>query len=151
MMSSISDILALARTRAEQQGVNYSGDVTPLEAATLLQDAPGTVLVDVRTRAEWDWVGRVPNAIEIEWVEYPEMTRNTQFMDTLLKQVPREAQILFLCRSGVRSRGAASAAIDAGYSAAFNILEGFEGDKDTQNHRGYVGGWRFHGLPWYQG
>lgn len=150
-MSSISDILALARTRAEQQGVNYSGDVTPLEAHTLLQEAPGTVLVDVRTRAEWDWVGRVPNAIEIEWVEYPEMTRNTHFLTTLLKQVPREAQILFLCRSGVRSRGAASVAIEAGYTAAYNILEGFEGDKDAQNHRGQIGGWRFHGLPWYQG
>ena len=150
-MSRISDILTLARTRAEQQGFNYSGDVTPLEAYTLLQEAPGTVLVDVRTRAEWDWVGRVPGAIEIDWVQYPDMSRNQQFMAELERQVAKDATILFLCRSGVRSRSAASAASDAGFTATFNILEGFEGDKDAQNHRGTCGGWRFHGLPWYQG
>ena len=150
-MSRISDILTLARTRAEQQGFNYSGDVTPLEAYTLLQEAPGTVLVDVRTRAEWDWVGRVPQAVEIDWVEYPDMTRNANFITELRRQVDAEATILFLCRSGVRSRSAASAALEVGFTAAYNILEGFEGDKDAYNHRGKIGGWRFHGLPWYQG
>ena len=150
-MSRISDILTLARTRAEQQGFNYSGDVTPQEALILLQEAPGTVIVDVRTRAEWDWVGRVPGAIEIDWVQYPEMSRNQQFISELQRQVPRDATILFLCRSGVRSRSAATAALDAGFTAAYNILEGFEGDKDANNHRGNLGGWRFHGLPWYQG
>lgn len=150
-MSSINEILNRARERAEQQGFNFSGEVTPTEAFELLQQAPGVVIVDVRTRAEWDWVGRVPGAIEIEWVEYPEMTRNNQFVAELRAQVKPDATILFLCRSGVRSRGAASAAIEAGYTAAYNILEGFEGDKDAQNHRGHLGGWRFHGLPWYQG
>jgi len=150
-MSRISDILTLARTRAEQQGFNYSGDVTPLEAYTLLQEAPGTVLVDVRTRAERDWVGRVPHAVEIDWVEYPDMTRNANFITELRRQVDAEATILFLCRSGVRSRSAASAALEAGFTAAYNILEGFEGDKDAFKHRGKRGGWRFHGLPWYQG
>ncbi len=150
-MSRINDILTKARQRAEQQGFNYSGDVTPQEALTLLQEAPGTVLVDVRTRAEWDWVGRVPGAIEIDWVQYPEMSRNPQFVSELQRQVARDATILFLCRSGVRSRSAATAALDAGFTAAYNILEGFEGDKDANNHRGNLGGWRFHGLPWYQG
>lgn len=150
-MSSVKDILDRARERAEQQGFNFSGEVTPGEAYELLQHAPNTVIVDVRTRAEWDWVGRVPGAIEIEWVEYPEMTRNLDFLASLQQQVSREAHVLFLCRSGVRSRGAASAAIEAGFAGAYNILEGFEGDKDAQNHRGNLGGWRFHGLPWYQG
>ena len=151
IMSSISDILNRARERAEKQGFNFSGEVTPTEAFQLLQEAPGAVIVDVRTRAEWDWVGRVPGAVEIEWVEYPEMTRNTHFIAALRQQVNPEALLLFLCRSGVRSRGAASAAIEAGYTAAYNILEGFEGDKDAGNHRGNLGGWRFNGLPWYQG
>ncbi len=150
-MSSISDILNRARERAEQQGFNFSGEVTPAEAYELLQHSPGAVIVDVRTQAEWDWVGRVPGAIEIDWVQYPEMTRNPNFMSELTRRVDRNALVLFLCRSGVRSRSAASAAIDAGFSAAYNILEGFEGDKDAQNHRGNLGGWRFHGLPWYQG
>ena len=105
----------------------------------------------MRTHAEGDWVRRVPGAIEIDWVQYPEMTRNPNFMSELTRRVDRNALVLFLCRSGVRSRSAASAAIDAGFSAAYNILEGFEGDKDAQNHRGNLGGWRFHGLPWYQG
>jgi rhodanese-related sulfurtransferase len=150
-MSSVNEILNRARDRAEQQGFNFSGEVTPTEAFTLLQNVPGTVIVDVRTRAEWDWVGRVPGAIEIEWVEYPEMSRNADFVAQLRAQVKPESTILFLCRSGVRSRGAASLAIEAGYTGAYNILEGFEGDKDAQNHRGTLGGWRFHGLPWYQG
>lgn len=150
-MSNINEILNRARQRAELQGFNYSGEVTPTEAFELLQHAPNAVIVDVRTRAEWDWVGRVPGAIEIEWVEYPDMTRNSGFVAALCAQVKPDALVLFLCRSGVRSRGAASAAIEAGYTAAFNILEGFEGDKDAQNHRGNLGGWRFNGLPWYQG
>lgn len=148
---STQDILHRARERAEQQGFNFTGEVTPNEAFELLQSLPNAVIVDVRTRAEWDWVGRVPGAIEIEWVEYPEMTRNANFVAALRAQVQLDAPILFLCRSGVRSKGAASAAIEAGYSSAYNILEGFEGDKDAQNHRGNLGGWRFHGLPWYQG
>ena len=148
---SISEILNRARERAERQGFNFSGEVTPTEAFQLLQEAPGAVIVDVRTRAEWDWVGRVPGAVEIEWVEYPDMSRNANFLTALRKQVDPDALILFLCRSGVRSRSAASAAIEAGYTAAYNILEGFEGDKDALNHRGQLGGWRFHGLPWYQG
>lgn len=150
-MSSTRDILNRARERAEQQGFNFSGEVTPPEAFELLQHEPKAVIVDVRTRAEWDWVGRVPGAIEIDWVQYPDMSRNLNFITELVRQVDRDALILFLCRSGVRSRSAASAAMDAGFTAAFNILEGFEGDKDAQNHRGTLGGWRFHGLPWYQG
>ena len=150
-MSSLSNILNRARERATQQGFNFSGEVTPTEAFQLLQEAQGAVIVDVRTRAERDWVGRVPGAIEIDWVEYPEMTRNPNFITEMRRQVDPDALVLFLCRSGVRSRGAASAAIEAGYTAAYNILEGFEGDKNAQNHRGCLGGWRFHGLPWYQG
>lgn len=150
-MSNVNDILSRARERAQSAGFNFTGEVTPQEAFQLLQEAPGAVIVDVRTRAEWDWVGRVPGAIEIDWVQYPDMNRNLHFISELIRQVDRNALVLFLCRSGVRSRAAASAAIEAGFTSTFNILEGFEGDKDAQNHRGNLGGWRYHNLPWYQG
>ncbi len=150
-MGQLSELLALARQRAETQGHPYSGDVTPAEAYALLQHAPGAKLVDVRTRAEWDWVGRVPGAIEIEWNQYPGSVRNPNFLAELKRQVDPECLVLFLCRSGVRSVGAASTAAEAGFTNACNILEGFEGDKDAHGHRGNIGGWRKAGLPWIQG
>ena len=150
-MGKLSDILAIARQRSQSMDHPYQGDVTPQEASDLLQLAPGAKLVDVRTRAEWDWVGRVPGAIEIEWNQYPGGTRNPNFLAELKRQVDPESLVLFLCRSGVRSIGAASMASEAGFNACYNILEGFEGDKDAEGHRGNIGGWRKAGLPWIQG
>ena len=150
-MGKLTELLNNARARARELGLPYAGALTPKEAHEVWNLAPGAKLVDVRTRAEWDWVGRVPHAVEIDWVEYPDMTRNANFITELRRQVDAEATILILCRSGVRSRSAASAALEVGFTAAYNILEGFEGDKDAYNHRGKLGGWRFHGLPWYQG
>ena len=151
IMGKLSDILTLARQRGLAQDRSYQGDVTPREAHDLLNLAPGAKLVDVRTRAEWDWVGRVPGAVEIEWNQYPGGTRNPHFLAELKRQVDSESLVLFLCRSGVRSVGAATMAAEAGYSACYNILEGFEGDKDANGHRGNIGGWRKTGLPWIQG
>lgn len=150
-MGKLSAILDLARQRGLATDRPYAGDVTPQEAHDLLRLAPGARLVDVRTRAEWDWVGRVPGAVEIEWNQYPGGVRNPNFLAELQRQVDREALVLFLCRSGVRSVAAAAAASEAGYSACYNILEGFEGDKDAHGHRNTVGGWRQAGLPWIQG
>ena len=150
-MGTITEILRLAQARAEKLGRPYQGELLPQEAWLLWQQAPGARLVDVRTRAEWDWVGRVPDAVEIEWNQYPGGTRNPYFVAELTRQVDREALVMFLCRSGVRSIGAASAAIEAGYTNCYNILEGFEGDKDAHGRRGHIGGWRKAGLPWYQG
>jgi len=150
-MGKLTDILSLARARAEALERPYQGELLPQEAQALLQLAPGAKLVDVRTRAEWDWVGRVPGAIEIEWNQYPGGLRNPNFVAELTRQVDPEALIMFLCRSGVRSIGAASAATEAGYGNCYNILEGFEGDKDANGHRGNIGGWRKSGLPWIQG
>lgn len=150
-MGNLTDILNLARSRAEALERPYQGELLPQEAYKLLQLAPGAKLVDVRTRAEWDWVGRVPGAIEIEWNQYPGGVRNPNFIAEIKRQVDPEALVLFLCRSGVRSIGAATAATEAGYANCYNILEGFEGDKDANGHRGNIGGWRKHGLPWIQG
>ncbi|MCL2523239.1 MAG: rhodanese-like domain-containing protein [Betaproteobacteria bacterium] len=150
-MGKLSQLLTLAQTRARAQECPYQGELLPREAWELLQLAPGAKLVDVRTRAEWDWVGRVPEAVEIEWIHYPGNGRNPHFIAELRRQVNPEALVLFLCRSGGRSALAATAAAEAGYGGCYNILEGFEGDKDANGQRNAIGGWRHAGLPWYQG
>jgi len=132
-------------------GLPYSGALLPAEAWQVWQSAPGAKLVDVRTRAERDWVGRVPGATEIELLTYPGSRPNPQFVAELEQQVDREALTMFLCRSGGRSHNAAMLAMQAGYTECYNVLEGFEGDRDAAGHRGTVGGWRVAGLPWVQG
>ncbi|WP_418647404.1 rhodanese-like domain-containing protein [Thauera butanivorans] len=150
-MGTLSDLLALARQRAADLELPYQGALTPAEAWQVLQLAPGARLVDVRTRAELDWVGRVPGAVEIEWLSWPGMQRNANFVNQLKHQVDAEALVMFLCRSGGRSDDAARVAVEAGYSNCYNVLEGFEGDKDANGQRNRVGGWRHAGLPWRQG
>ena len=145
------DILARAKQRAISMKLPYAGALLPAEAYALKQAVPGAKLVDVRTRAEWDYVGRVPDSVLVEWNTYPAGQKNPQFLDQLHSQVEKtDAPVMFLCRSGARSHSAAAAATGAGYPNSFNILEGFEGDKDAQGHRNSVGGWRVAGLPWVQ-
>lgn len=149
-MATPDEILAAARKRARDNGLPYEGALLPAEAAQLMRDHAKAVLIDVRSRAEWDFVGRVPGAVEIEWKSYPGMTLNTRFVDELNAKVPKDAVAMFLCRSGGRSHETAATAARAGYTAAFNVLEGFEGDRDASGHRSSVGGWRAAGLPWMQ-
>lgn len=143
-------LLALAAERAQSVQTPFAGAVLPAEALTLLRSLPNAVLVDVRTRAELDWVGYVPGALHIEWQGYPGGAANPQFLAILQAEVPPESPVFFLCRSGGRSQAAASLAAQAGYRQAFNILQGFEGDRDAQGHRNSLGGWRAAGLPWTQ-
>lgn len=150
-MGKLTEILNLARQRGQSLERPYQGELTPQEACDLLHLAPGAKIVDVRTRAEWDWVGRVPGAVEIEWNQYPGGVRNPNFLAELKRQVDSEALVMFLCRSGARSIAAAAAASEAGYNNCYNILEGFEGDKDANGQRNHIGGWRKAGLPWSQG
>ena len=147
-MGKLTDLLNLAQTRARELGLPYSGALTPKEANEVWQLAPGAKLVDVRTRAEWDWVGRIPGAIEIEWISYPGNQLNNDFLAQLKRQVDSESLVMFLCRSGMRSQKAACLATEAGYAECFNVLEGFEGDVDASGQRGKIGGWRKAGLPW---
>ena len=149
-MPTNEEILAAARKRALAQGLPYEGALLPTEAAQLLQEHPDAVLVDVRSRAEWDFVGRVPGAMEIEWKSYPGMQLNPHFLEELTAHVPKEAITMFLCRSGGRSHDTAALAAQSGYKAAYNVLEGFEGDRDPEGHRNTVGGWRAAELPWFQ-
>jgi rhodanese-related sulfurtransferase len=152
MSDSVSDILARAKKRGEAMRLPYAGALLPSEAHAVARQVPGAKLVDVRTRAEWQYVGRIPDSVLIEWVFYPSGVRNPEFLEQLEARVAKtDAPVMFLCRSGARSHHAAALATVSGYSNSYNILEGFEGDKDELGHRGSVGGWRFAGLPWTQG
>lgn len=151
-MSTPEKILAEADRRRESAALPYAGAVTPPEAYALLQSGQGVKLVDVRTSAERDWVGRVdaPPSTElaIEWNRYPGGMPNPDFLQQLEQTAGKDDVLLFLCRSGVRSRYAAKLATEHGYTRCYDILEGFEGDKDAQGHRKTVGGWCMRGLPW---
>lgn len=137
--------------------MSYAGDITPEQAWDDLRANPKAVLVDVRTRPEWAFVG-VPDlssadkeAALISWQVYPEMQRNPSFeADVERLGLDRDAPVYFLCRSGVRSKAAAIAMTAAGYRACYNVAGGFEGDPDGERHRGGVNGWKASGLPWIQ-
>jgi rhodanese-related sulfurtransferase len=151
-MPSPEQILITARQRATIDSLPYAGAVTPQEACALLQGDKGVKLVDVRTLAERDWVGRVilpePQHLAVQWSLYPGGAQNPEFMTQLEHQANQNDTLLFLCRSGVRSRYAAKLATENGFTHCFDILEGFEGDRDEQGHRKSIGGWCLHGLPW---
>ena len=137
---------------------DYAGDVTPSDAWERLASEPSTVLIDVRTDAEYGYVGR-PDLTSIgkdvslvSWCLFPDNEINSNFVaEVTAMGIGADSAVLCLCRSGVRSRHAAAAMTAAGYLNCFNILEGFEGDKDPDGHRGTVGGWKVAGLPWVQG
>ena len=148
-MGKLTEILNNGRKRAEELDLSYAGALMPVETWTLWNQAPGAILVDVRSRAEWDWVGRIPGAIEIEWQTYPDGHPNPDFLAQLKRQVDPESIVMFICRSGARSHNAASLAAEAGYTECYNVLEGFEGNVDANGQRGRLGGWRLAGLPWH--
>ena len=147
---SVSEILGAARARIDSAA--YAGAVTPQEAHALLAADAHVKLIDVRTNAERDWVGRVAIApaqhAAVEWNTYPGGSFNDRFLEQLGAGADKQDVLLFLCRSGVRSRHAAKLATEHGYQNCFDILEGFEGDKDGDAHRKTVGGWCKAGLPW---
>ncbi|MFA6901920.1 MAG: rhodanese-like domain-containing protein [Gallionellaceae bacterium] len=149
-MGRITEILSVGQSRANELKLPYEGALMPDEAYEILKTAPGAKLVDVRSRAELDFVGRIPGAVEIEWMSYPGMKTNPNFMAALQQQVDREALVLFICRNGARSHMAAQAAVLAGFPDCYNVLTGFEGDANAEKHRNVLNGWKVLGLPWEQ-
>ena len=132
----------------------YKGDLTPVETMERLRAVDNAVLLDVRTMPEWNYVGvpAVERLLTVEWQSFPSGAVNPHFVAQVEQAgVPKDAEIYAICRSGVRSIAAAEALTAAGFTHAYNVLEGFEGDKDASGHRGNVGGWKFHQLPWRQG
>ena len=147
-MSQQTEILQVAQQRSLDNRFPYSGALTPSEACAILQANPKVLLVDVRTRAELELVGRVPNALNIEWAFYPGMVKNEQFAEQLLANVNKDLTVLFLCRTGGRSHNAAVLAEQLGYAQAYNILEGFEGEANALKQRTTINGWKHANLPW---
>ena len=137
--------------------VGYAGDVAPATAWKILSENKDAVLIDVRTRAEWNYVG-LPDLESlakkpalIEWQIFPSMQPNPEFVTALTDAFAnKEAPLLFICRSGARSAAAAKAMTAAGYSTCLNVADGFEGPLDAQAKRGATGGWKATGLPWRQ-
>jgi rhodanese-related sulfurtransferase len=136
--------------------MTYAGDLDPTQAWALLEADPTAVLVDVRSEAEWVFVGlpdlsslgRKP--VTVSWNLWPAGTRNERFLDDLRDAgVTGQGPVVFLCRSGARSAAAATAATEAGLEPAYNVADGFEGETDEAGHRG-VTGWKACGLPWRQ-
>ncbi|TDI62311.1 MAG: rhodanese-like domain-containing protein [Alphaproteobacteria bacterium] len=139
----------------------YAGDIDAKQAWKLLEDNDEAVLIDVRTKAEWSFVG-IPDlsrlnkeCVFVEWQLFPLGPRDTDFMAELAavceqRHVTKNAPLLFLCRSGSRSRSAAMACTEAGFQSCFNVSDGFEGDLDQLRRRNSVNGWKQSGLPWRQ-
>ena len=136
----------------------YAGDVTPRQAWEMINKNPDAVLLDVRTPAEWDYVGlpdlsslgRKP--LFVPWQTFPAMKINQNFLHQVSDaDIDSEQELLIICRSGVRSKSAAIALTDVGFTACYNVAYGFEGDKDPTGHRGTLNGWKADDLPWVQG
>jgi rhodanese-related sulfurtransferase len=144
----VDDIKKTAAARAKKMGLPYAGALLPAEAHKLMK--AGAKLVDVRTRPELAYVGKIPGAAAIEWQTWPGNRPNPEFIGELAAVTKKDEPVMFICRSGARSHGAAEAAMQAGWRETYNVLEGFEGDKDQHEHRNTVGGWRKAGLPWTQ-
>jgi rhodanese-related sulfurtransferase len=133
-------------------------DVAPRQVWEALMSNPDAALCDVRTNAEWSFVG-IPELsqtgkqpILIQWQVFPTMQPNPKFLEALAQaNLQHTDPIYFICRSGTRSMAAAQAAKAAGYKHVFNIKDGFEGPPDARGHRGGVAGWKADGLPWKQG
>lgn len=142
-------------------GASYAGDISATEAWRILNEAPQATLIDVRTQAEWAYVG-VPlldgagkSPVFLEWQSYPTMAVGEDFVTRLAGElakrgVGKDAPLLFICRSGSRSRSAAVALSAEGYVQCFNVEGGFEGPRNEEGHRGAVEGWKAEGLPWIQ-
>lgn len=132
-------------------------NIHPRDAWTALCGDPRAVLIDVRTDAEWLYVG-MPDLSEagkdpllIAWQVFPAMQLNTVFLNQMKAAgLTADNKVYFICRSGVRSLAAAEAAQAAGYPNSYNVADGFEGPLDPDGHRGRVAGWKVAGLPWRQ-
>ena len=147
----------IAGTYEVSPASGYAGDVAPAIAWKILSELKDAVLIDCRTRAEWNYVGLpdletlAKKAALIEWQVFPSMQPNPEFVAALSGAMPdKDAPLLFICRSGARSAAAAKAMTAAGYSTCLNVADGFEGPLDAQAKRGTAGGWKAAGLPWRQ-
>jgi len=145
----IPSVLEAVREQGRAAGLPYAGSVSPAQAWELFSHGQAQ-LVDVRSAEERKFVGHVPGSSHIAWATGTSLTRNPRFLRELESKFGKDALLLLLCRSGRRSALAAETATKAGFGNVFNVLEGFEGDRNADQQRGRTDGWRFQGLPWLQ-
>lgn len=148
-MSDPTAVFEEAARRGRDHQLPYAGQVTPAEAWQLHQ-AGAARIVDVRTEPEWLYVGHIPNTQRVEWRTFKAKEPNPHFLAELRALVGPDEPVMFLCRSAQRSHQAAILVAQHGYTRAYNILEGFEGEIDEHEQRGLRNGWRKAGLPWVQ-
>lgn len=134
-------------------------DISPKAAYAHLQENPRSILIDIRSAMEYLFVGHPTGAVHIAWIDEPDWEINPDFVPEIqgllqhrFKGVDphNDATVILICRSGKRSKEAGAALLEAGFQNVMHIDEGFEGERDDNHHRGTIGGWRFHGLPWEQ-
>jgi rhodanese-related sulfurtransferase len=152
----------MSRVETERVGEVHIQAVSVEDAWARLKGDAGSVLIDVRTIAEWAYVG-LPDLSQIskrpvlvEWQGFPDDRLNTSFVERVTEALGplganRDTELFFICRSGARSLKAAQAMAAAGYLRCRNVAEGFEGPLDPERHRGRMAGWKARGLPWVQG
>tara|TARA_R110002074_G_scaffold145034_2_gene293508 strand:+ start:142180 stop:142578 length:399 start_codon:yes stop_codon:yes gene_type:complete len=125
--------------------------LSPAQAYEFLQNNSQAKLIDTRTTIEYSFVGHPLNAIHLPLKRPPNWEAFDDFISQFAKHIPsKSTPLILMCRSGARSMEAAKLLESAGYQELYNMEEGFEGDKDENNHRNTIGGWRFHDLPWEQ-
>ncbi len=152
-MNKHAEIISTAQKRATEKNLPYAGALTPQEAFEVLQANPQALLVDVRTKAELELVGKIPGALNVEWAFFPGMVANENFAEQLSaeldnRNIGKDSVLIFLCRTGGRSNNAATVAASLGYSQAYNTLEGFEGEANADKQRTMINGWKHASLPW---
>ncbi|WML91301.1 rhodanese-like domain-containing protein [Thiothrix lacustris] len=134
-------------------------DLSPLAAYARLETTPYSVLIDIRSAMEYLFVGHPVGSVHIPWIDEPDWEENPNFakdvqhlLQSRFKEITpqQDASVILICRSGKRSQEAATALLAAGFQHVMHVDEGFEGERDDNHHRGTLGGWRFHGLPWEQ-
>ena len=152
----LENVIERARARVAANA-GYAGELTPVEAWEILAQAGNAVLIDCRTGPEWGYVGLADlsslgkEPVCVPWKTFPTMAVNPEFVSQVAQRgAGRDGPLIFMCRSGVRSKAAAMAMTAAGFSPCFNLVEGFEGDLDAAGHRGTINGWKVRGLPWKQ-
>ncbi|MDP2111283.1 MAG: rhodanese-like domain-containing protein [Thiobacillus sp.] len=150
-MGRITGLLDTAHSCSRAHSWSFAGAMLPHEAHELRQIAPGARLIDVRSRAELELSGVIPDALHVEWQSWPGWVLNPHFMAQLAQATDPESLLIFICRNGARSHSAAAACTEAGRGNCYNVLEGFEGDiNKATGHRNEINGWKYRGLPWTQ-
>ena len=136
--------------------MSYKRNLLPKMAVDRLQNNPQALFVDVRSKAEYKYVGFPENSILIPWIDDPDWEPNPEaFSDAVMQELDgrenlSDTEIILICRSGFRSNEALKCLENKGFTQVSHVASGFEGDLDENDHRGNLNGWRHDGMPWSQ-